>query len=138
VSRPRVLDASVLVADLFDEPASNEARAALAEPDPLHAPDYALTECANAVWKRFIRGEMEPGEATALLLDAERIPVELHRTADLLPAALVTAMRTRHPVYDCIYIALAEMEDAELVTADTCQAEAAREAGVAVRVIGPG
>jgi predicted nucleic acid-binding protein len=47
-----------------------------------------------------------------------RSGVDLRRTEPLLPRAMGLARRLGHPVYDCVYLALAEREDARFVTAD--------------------
>jgi predicted nucleic acid-binding protein len=38
--------------------------------------------------------------------------------AELLPRAIDLAFDLQHPIYDCIYLALAEREKAALITAD--------------------
>ena len=38
--------------------------------------------------------------------------------ADLIPQAFEFATRIQHPVYDCLYLALAVREDTHVVTAD--------------------
>lgn len=40
-------------------------------------------------------------------------------TVGLLNSALDVALTLEHPVYDCLYLALAEQHEAHLVTADT-------------------
>jgi predicted nucleic acid-binding protein len=42
----------------------------------------------------------------------------LRPTASLAPRALELALNLDHPVYDCFYLALAEAETAQMVTAD--------------------
>ena len=62
-----VLDASVMVALHVEEPLSGAARAALVRSresgDEIHAPDQLLIECANALWKRVDRGELDRDSA---------------------------------------------------------------------------
>jgi predicted nucleic acid-binding protein len=53
-----------------------------------------------------------------LLVDVVRTAPALHPTAPLLLRAMALAIATRRAVYDCIYLALAEAEGCELVTAD--------------------
>lgn len=44
--------------------------------------------------------------------------VELHTSVELIKRATELSVQHNHPVYDCIYIALAEGEMAPLITAD--------------------
>jgi predicted nucleic acid-binding protein len=44
--------------------------------------------------------------------------IDLRPTGPLLPRAMDMARHLGHPVYDCVYLALAEREDAAFVTAD--------------------
>jgi predicted nucleic acid-binding protein len=54
-------------------------------------------------------------------------------TAELSGQALQVAIDTDHPIYDCFYIALAQRENAPLITADERQVAAARRAKVDVQ-----
>jgi predicted nucleic acid-binding protein len=45
-------------------------------------------------------------------------PPDLHTYLPLLPRAFAIASQFRVGVYDCLYVALAEREGCELVTAD--------------------
>ena len=44
--------------------------------------------------------------------------LQLHPYPPLLPRAIEISLQTRHGVYDCLYVALAEQEGCELLTAD--------------------
>jgi predicted nucleic acid-binding protein len=84
----------------------------------LIAPDLFPTEVANALWVAERRGRVAPGESqvhlAALLTE---LPV-IASAAPLLLRATAIAAASRHSVYDCLYVALAESEACELVTAD--------------------
>lgn len=84
----------------------------------LLAPDFFLVEVANVLWKKTRRGEFTPAEASAVLVLLEGGPVQLVASAPLVAAALELATELDHPVYDCIYLALAVREGDALVTAD--------------------
>jgi predicted nucleic acid-binding protein len=115
----RVVDASVALKWVVHEEGSEAADRLLDEPEDLLAPDFLLIEAANVLWKRTVRSEMTPAEADqafGLLRDGVMVFLP---TTPLLESARRLARRLRHPVYDCLYIALAERERAPLVTADS-------------------
>ena len=112
-----IIDASVAFKLIVDEPGAQEAiawvgRAELTGPSLIHA------EVGNALWKRVRTGELtDDGEISARLADLDH----LIRTVDetpLVPRALQLAINLGHPIYDCIYLALAEAADDNLLTAD--------------------
>jgi predicted nucleic acid-binding protein len=128
------MDASALVRLVVFDPASPAVDAVLASAGSVATPDFALVECANALWKHAAFGVLSPREAASRLETLSRLDVMFQDAAPLLPAALEIAMALRHPVYDCLYVALAMAEDAELVTCDRRLAETARDAGLRDRV----
>ena len=83
------------------------------------APDVLVTETANAIWKRcaLSRG-ISADEALRALVDLQRILPELVPSAALVEQALALALRFRHAVYDCLYVALALRDGSTLVTYD--------------------
>src|SRR5262249_39126519 len=84
----------------------------------LLAPDIFTPEIANALASAERQGRIKPGEAVILFHDVVRAAPAIHPTSPLLPRALALAIATRRAVYDCVYLALAEAEGCELVTAD--------------------
>ncbi|MGB6538974.1 MAG: type II toxin-antitoxin system VapC family toxin [Xanthobacteraceae bacterium] len=63
--------------------------------------------------------------------DRRIVPLE-----DLADRALALAIRLRHPIDDCFYLALAEREACALITADTRLMTAAKVAsGLEVRAL---
>lgn len=119
-----VVDASVAMKWVVEEPGSERARQ-LSEVR-LRAPDVLLIECANALWKKALRGELSKDSAAARLAVLSDAPVTVHSSAGLMPAALEMAIELRHPVYDCLYLALAAQNGIPLVTADNRFAETVR------------
>ncbi len=117
-----VVDASVAVKWLFEEPDSERAEALLAsagEDDlKLVAPTILPAEVANALWKRMRRGDMDRRKTLATGQRFEDICPLLLPIEDLVHRALELAIGSRHPVYDCLYVALAEELPADLITAD--------------------
>jgi predicted nucleic acid-binding protein len=75
-------------------------------------------EAGNALWRRVGRGEITFDEALALLAGLDDIPVGYVDERGLVAPALALAEAMNHPIYDCIYLALALREDCGLATAD--------------------
>ncbi|MFQ5955716.1 MAG: type II toxin-antitoxin system VapC family toxin [Kiloniellales bacterium] len=113
-----VVDASVAIKWFVEENLSEEAEAILGYGEPLFAPDLLLAEIGNVLWKKVNRGEVAPDQAHEIAVKAEGgIPV-LYSIRPLNARALQIALTLDHPVYDCLYIACAEMADGVVVTAD--------------------
>jgi predicted nucleic acid-binding protein len=78
-----------------------------------------LTEVVNALVFRRRRTLGDPPDIVASALRELRGGhVALTRDAELLDAAAVIAERELHPVYDCLYLALARRHEATLATFD--------------------
>lgn len=115
-----VVDASVAVKWLVDEPGSDQAGRLLDQDLVLHAPELLYVEAGNALWalaRRRIISHQEADEAIKLLTDAPLITN--HHLKDLLPAAFSLADDLDHPIYDCCYLALALHLRYPLMTADS-------------------
>jgi predicted nucleic acid-binding protein len=112
-----VVDASVALKWALPENDSDLAFGLLER--TLIAPDWWLVEAGNGLWKCAGRGEITPEEAAALLTDLGEVPVTSVASRELLPRAIALACDLRHPIYDCLYLALALERTLKLVTADT-------------------
>jgi predicted nucleic acid-binding protein len=113
-----VVDASVAMKWVLDEAGDVEARALIERDEPLIAPDLITAEVTNAAWRRFLKGDIPLRQAVLISLEVPRVFAELFTLAPLASRALEIAAELRHPAHDCFYLALAESEDALLVTAD--------------------
>lgn len=111
-----VVDTSVALKWVLDEPGSDHAREAMDR--TLVAPDVWRVEAANGLRRAVRTGELPPQEAPRLLKVLERAPVRDVPTPPLVPAGLELALSLRHPIYDCLFLALAIEHDCELLTAD--------------------
>jgi predicted nucleic acid-binding protein len=111
-----VVDASVALKWVLAEPGQDAADALLDE--DLIAPSLWLLEAANALWRRSLRGELSAGEAEERLSELFNAPVTSIPIEDDLAMAAALARRLGHPVYDCLYLALAVREQTQVVTAD--------------------
>jgi predicted nucleic acid-binding protein len=84
----------------------------------LIAPDIFPTEMCNVLMILERSGKIKPGEAHLFFRQYLNEVPPLVAAVPLLPRALEIAKQFRQTVYDCLYIALAEREGCELVTAD--------------------
>ncbi len=84
----------------------------------LLAPDIFPSEIANGLASAERRKRIRTGESAIFLNDVLSAAPALHPSAPLLIRAMEIAVSTKQAVYDCIYLALAEAEGCELVTAD--------------------
>lgn len=123
-----VIDASVAAKWLAPEAESAQAAALLG--DTLHVPDLLFAEVGNILWKKQARGEMDVAASAAAARWLQLAPLHVHAGAGLLDDALAWAVRLQHPVYDCLYLALAVRLGCALVTADRRLAERCRRADV--------
>lgn len=112
-----VIDASVALKWVLDEPGKEAADALLEE--ELIAPSLWLLEAANALWRRTQRAEINGDEARERLSELFNAPVATTTIEDDLLAAADLANGLGHPVYDCLYLAMAIRENTYVVTADS-------------------
>jgi predicted nucleic acid-binding protein len=127
-----VIDASVALKWVISETGS-EAAAALRD-EELIAPNLWLAEAANALWRHVRLQEIATDEAIRLMGALAVAPVVSVPLDPYVEAALKIAMETGHPVYDCLYAAVAVAHDTQVVTADRRFAAAAALPPLAGRV----
>jgi predicted nucleic acid-binding protein len=117
-----VLDASVALKWVLPEADSPKALRLRDEyKNGIHqllAPDIFPVEIANALATAERQRRIKTGESALFLHDIVRAAPALYPTIPLRPRAMALAIVTRRAVFDCIYLALAEAEGCELVTAD--------------------
>src|SRR2546426_11155840 len=117
-----VLDASVAVKWVLPE--SESAKALWLRDEfrnrvhELIAPDIFLVEIAHALTRAERRGILQPREASAKLADVLTTSPDLCPHGSFLLRAVEISSRFRIGVYDCLYLALAEQEQCEFITAD--------------------
>ncbi len=113
-----VVDASVAIKWLVDEDDSLIARSLLDGTHEIAAPRLMAVEVANALRRKTLQGDLEPLRAQEL---AEAIPrMQVNWTLDEILAhnALYLALILNATVPDCLYLALARVVPATLITAD--------------------
>jgi predicted nucleic acid-binding protein len=84
----------------------------------LIAPSHFPAEVASALTKSERQGVIPAGQALPLLDDVVNDLPVLYPYAPLLRRATEISSRYRAGLYDCLYVALAERENCELITAD--------------------
>jgi predicted nucleic acid-binding protein len=117
-----VLDSSVAfkweVAEAHSDKAirlRDETRLGLHE---LVAPDFFLVEIAHSMTRAERQGRISPADGWGLWLGIMADAPSLLPHLPLMPRAYAISSSTRQGVYDCVYVALAEQDGIELVTAD--------------------
>lgn len=114
-----VIDASVAVKWFMTENGSDAAVRLLLADQPLMAPELIYTEVANALWAAVRRGDMTSDGLREAIDALTAGPVSTSvATKQLIGAAARLAVDLAHPVYDCLYLALALHEQRPVVTAD--------------------
>ncbi len=98
--------------------------------------DLAIKEVASALWKKVLRGEMKEEVAINILSDLiKREAMLFVKQDDYLIEGFKIANRNKITVYDSLFIALAKLNNFELVTSDKKQYEIATKEGLEARLI---
>ena len=84
----------------------------------LLAPDVFAIEVAHALAQAERRNIIHPPDGTLKLVDVLGTLPALHPYLPLLARAFEIGSAARIGVYDCLYVALAEREGCDLITAD--------------------
>ena len=114
-----VVDASVAVKWLVEEPLSDYAVRLLENDVVLVAPELLFAEVANALWTIARRGNISADDVREALSVLDDAPLSVPESMKhLIPAAARLAIDLDHAVYDCLYLALAIQEQRPVVTAD--------------------
>ena len=129
-----IIDASIAFKWLLPEEAADEAREWISRAE-LIAPTLIHAEIGNAIWKRVHRGQVvASGSEIAEQLKKIAAIVRTVNETPLLPRAVEMAVELGHPVYDCVYLAVAESLDDELLTADERFVRALDGSALAARI----
>jgi predicted nucleic acid-binding protein len=118
MATPCVLDASAVVRLIRHDPLAADWTMQLQQSPLVLAPELMLTEVANALWRLERAGDLSSMDPQILLSDARDLVDQIEPDRHLLVEALALARHLAHPVYDCLYLALARREAASLLTAD--------------------
>ena len=117
-----VLDASVALKWFLTEPDSVKAERLRDEwRQSLHdltVPDVFPIEMCHSITRAERQARITPAEGAAHIVTILTQPLVLFPSVPLLPRAYAISSSARIGVYDCLYVALAEREGCEFVTAD--------------------
>jgi predicted nucleic acid-binding protein len=131
-----VFDASVLTPLSIEVATSSQAKAAYRRATHPIAPAWVMVEAAQTLWKWARVAKAPPMDVAERYSVLATLDMELVDPASLVETALAIALARNHSVYDCLYVATALAEGADLVTADRRLARVAGECGVPVTLIG--
>jgi predicted nucleic acid-binding protein len=113
-----VLDASAALRLITQDPAAEDLARQVEQMALVLAPELMLTEVANALWKLQQAGGLDGIDPQLLLADARDLVDQIEPDRTLQVEALALACHLNHPVYDCLYLALARREAATLLSTD--------------------
>jgi predicted nucleic acid-binding protein len=128
-----VVDASIAVKWFFREVGSNDAVALRDSDSDFIAPELIIAEIGNAALAKQLRKEIASDDAMFAVKRAPALFVQLAPVVELTEPAMHLALALRQPVYDCLYLALAQREDVTLITDDEDMFAAARKAKMKTR-----
>jgi predicted nucleic acid-binding protein len=129
-----VVDASVALKWLIDEPDSELADQLLDGTHDFLAPELIIPEVLNAAWRHRRLGEIADAQFDHIVVRVADSLISCRPLRPLAPRAAALARELDHPVYDCFYLALAETEEAPLITADRRLLGVVRGTALATRV----
>jgi predicted nucleic acid-binding protein len=124
-----IFDGCIVIKWFFDEEMSSKARSLGRSTDKTIAPSLILPEVSNAVWKRLSKSIVSTQEAQEICDTLPELFRELVRIEELQKRASEIMVALVHPIYDCIYLALAEREKLPLISVDQRLIDAGRRLG---------
>jgi len=113
-----VVDASVAIKWFIPERLSEAAGRLRQVRHSLSVPAFFWLEIGNVLVKKIRRGELTGEEGDFILTELHRLPLRRHADERLFRPAYALARQTQRSLYDCLYLALAEVIDGRMVTAD--------------------
>lgn len=112
-----VVDASVILESLLRAPGAKQVDVRLFSPgETLHAPHLLDVEVAQVLRRYAAAGDIDADRGAQALADLADWPMRRYPHDLLLPR--IWALRENLTAYDAVYVALAELLDAPLLTRD--------------------
>jgi predicted nucleic acid-binding protein len=112
-----VVDASVLVVALADDGADGDAARSRLHGEELAAPELLDPEVTSVLRKQRSAGLIDDRRALLALTDLRAVPIQRARHVPLLSRCW--ELRENLTIYDAAYVALAELLQTDLLTADS-------------------
>ena len=131
-----VVDASVAIKWFVEESFHEAAVDLFRLREEIAAPDLLICEVANIAWKKAVRGEIENRQAATIVTGIVELHIEFFPAGTIVMGALSSALKRKHPVYDALYLSLADQLGATLVTADRALYSFARDENLRARLLG--
>ena len=118
-----VLDSNIALKWVLPEPDSQKAKKLCDDfqkaAHELVSPDVFEVEVAHALTRAERQGKIAVGQAGILWADVMSTPPRLEQSGRLVHELLPSRPACGWAVYDCLYVALAEREGCEVLTADS-------------------
>lgn len=113
-----IVDASVAVKWFVAEVDSDRAARLLDPSNDLIAPDLALAEIVAVLSRKVREGQMRADHANLIVAAVPNYFAEFVPFATLLNRGLELCLVAGHPLFDCMYLAIADARGLPLITAD--------------------
>lgn len=125
-----VLDASAALELAMQRKHSLDIAKQLRESREVWVPDIFYSEVANAFWKSVAFADFDPERARVLLRLTVALPDHVEKSSALTEGAFSLSCQRQKPVYDSLYLELARIKAAKLLTMDRKLANECRRLGV--------
>jgi len=113
-----IVDTSIILALMLNEPNAEAIEQWLATTSDLHAPDILPVEVANGLIGAQRRGRLDERGVRQAFAELADIPLVLHPCEPFLPRALDLCLTYHRRPYDALFLALAENMEDPLITGD--------------------
>lgn len=118
----KVIDASVLIKFYVPEILFDRAEVLFGRAEKgeilLIAPDLIYPETGNILWKKHRLKELTATEVKEIIEGIESIPIKIEPSKPLLRLAVDLAVVYNITVYDALYLAIAQIYESKVITAD--------------------
>lgn len=115
---PIVIDTSVAIKWLADEPGTDQALALLRRIDFFYVPDFFLVEMDAVLTKKIRKRELEQQEASYLREEVRKLPFQLIAYENISEYAFDLAASLPVTLYDAMFLSVAIHNDSCMITAD--------------------
>lgn len=130
-----VLDASVAIKLYAAEGDSHLALEWMSRNDAFAVPDIFLVEVAQALLRHVREERLTRNDLDEALGELEELVDEVVPSSMLIRRALDLAQSMQHGLHDSLYLALAELRQSPLLTADITLSRKAKQMGVGIPIL---